>query len=430
MLSYMLLHAEPACGQCHRHLLSHTGETVPHVVCTQCRDAAHSDFALHLCVWCFANHPDSPPGHSSRAHAYRVGCANILRAPQQQRLTTNAGAKSVNLETVPSPVDPAWTMKETMAIIRGFKKFGFENWEDIAAKAVGGARTPAECHAYYERLRVAMGDEPFSLPDMAAVDQASKRRLAAIAPLAASVGYMPLRDEFEVVHANDAEALLADMEFGGGGDGGADVDCGPDWTGLKLQVLRNYNRKLDERAARKRFVLERDLLDFKRVQLASIQQAGNAEDAKLMRLIEPLARFGAHADYLALVQGLLRERNLRAEIRRLQDLRAVGVRTLAEAETRARLVGKSAHGVLPDVDDAFPHAGTEHLTPRELAVCAELRISALHFIAIKDALLHESLRTGAVRRGELANLVVDVNAGSAVLDFLVAERMIEERAAV
>jgi len=37
-----------------------------------------------------------------------------------------------------------------------------------------------------------------------------------------------------------------------------------------------------------------------------------------MQVIEPLARFSTHAEHLALIQGLLRERNLRVEIRRLQ----------------------------------------------------------------------------------------------------------------
>ena len=35
---------------------------------------------------------------------------------------------------------------------------------------------------------------------------------------------------------------------------------------LKLEVLKIYNFKLDERERRKKFILERGLLDFRKVQ--------------------------------------------------------------------------------------------------------------------------------------------------------------------
>ena len=84
-LSYLILTPAPCCGQCLRHLVSLTGETVPHVVCTECclalppQDLAligsliGSSFPLHLCVSCFVNQPSAPPGHSSRTHKYHVG---------------------------------------------------------------------------------------------------------------------------------------------------------------------------------------------------------------------------------------------------------------------------------------------------------------------------------------------------------------------
>jgi len=166
---------------------------------------------------------------------------------------------------VASPINPLWNMRQSVALLRGFQKFGFENWEDISVKCLLSSKTATQCREYFEQCRVASGEEPFFLPDMTAVDEAVKKKLAAISPLAVSVGYMPLRDDFEVVHANDAEVLLADMEFGDEGD----IDCGKDWNDLKLRVLHNYNLKLDERQARKRFVLDRELLDFKRTQLAA-----------------------------------------------------------------------------------------------------------------------------------------------------------------
>lgn len=64
-----------------------------------------------------------------------------------------------------------------------------------------------------------------------------------------------------VVHVliqNDAEKMLADMEFC--------LDEHPSERELKLQVIRIYNHKLEERNRRKRFVIERGLVDFKHQQ--------------------------------------------------------------------------------------------------------------------------------------------------------------------
>eukprot|EP00968_Pinguiococcus_pyrenoidosus_P024869 scaffold5138_cov251-Pinguiococcus_pyrenoidosus.AAC.6 len=65
-------------------------------------------------------------------------------------------------------------------------------------------------------------------------------------------GYMPLRGDFDHEHENDAEELLADMTFEDE-EPEADVE-------LKLQVIRVFNRKLDEREKRKDFVVSRGLL--------------------------------------------------------------------------------------------------------------------------------------------------------------------------
>lgn len=52
--------------------------------------------------------------------------------------------------------------------------------------------------------------------------------------------------------------MLADMEFS--------LDEHPSERELKLQVIRIYNHKLQERNRRKDFVIERGLIDFKQQQ--------------------------------------------------------------------------------------------------------------------------------------------------------------------
>lgn len=71
------------------------------------------------------------------------------------------------------------------------------------------------------------------------------------------LGYLPKRGDFEQEYDMDAELLLADMEFFD--------DDNKDNTDLKTSVIELYNARLDERIRRKKFVIERGLLDLKRV---------------------------------------------------------------------------------------------------------------------------------------------------------------------
>jgi hypothetical protein len=321
-----------------------------------------------------------------------------------------------------------------LALIKGFSKFGFENWDDIALKCLVNEKSPAQCREYFELLRcLDPSSPPLAMPDMTAIDATLKDALENTSPVFSAVGYMPLRDEFEVMHANDAESILADMDFFD------DPEQGSEWNALKFAVLHNYNRKLDERAARKRFVLDRDLVDFKRVQVAITQHAGSEEDARFMRKIEPLARFArSGVEHMQLVHGLLRERQLRAEVARLQQLRAMGVRTLAEADIRLKMMQKKEE--LEKQDEPSPvtttmrlvleqsplaaHAGENKLSAEETGFIAKQGISALEYLVVKEALVREHVRTARqhVSLQRVEDLVINSHqVGVPVLEFLVQQ---------
>lgn len=69
------------------------------------------------------------------------------------------------------------------------------------------------------------------------------------------VGYMPKRGDFEVEYDNDAELLLAEMEF--------NDDDSEEEKKMKFRLIDIYNHKLTERIRRKEFVISRKLLDLK-----------------------------------------------------------------------------------------------------------------------------------------------------------------------
>lgn len=67
---------------------------------------------------------------------------------------------------------------------------------------------------------------------------------------------MPKRGDFDIEFDNDAELLLAEMEF--------NEEDKPYETEMKYKVLDIYNIRLDERMKRKKFVIEKDLLNLKK----------------------------------------------------------------------------------------------------------------------------------------------------------------------
>ena len=79
---------------------------------------------------------------------------------------------------------------------------------------------------------------------------------------------MPKRRDFDVEFDNDAELLLAEMEFNGlfimSFIYFKDEDT-PEETNLKYRILDIYNLRLTERERRKNFVIDRDMLNLNRL---------------------------------------------------------------------------------------------------------------------------------------------------------------------
>merc|ERR1712150_188026 len=119
------------------------------------------------------------------------------------------------------------------------------------------------------------------------------------ASLAHLVGYQPLRGEFEIEYENDAELMLADMEFR--------PEDKKSENALKLQVLDIYNRKLRERIKRKEFIIQRDLLDKK-------TRKKNKEEMEIYKNMRPFARLHSPEEHEKMIEGKVRELKLRQRI--------------------------------------------------------------------------------------------------------------------
>lgn len=85
----------------------------------------------------------------------------------------------------------------------------------------------------------------------------------------------------------DAELLLADMEFF--------EDDTEENIQLKNSVIELYNARLDERIRRKKFVIERGLLDLKRQQ--KFEKKRSKEEREIINSMKIFARFNSEEDH-------------------------------------------------------------------------------------------------------------------------------------
>jgi hypothetical protein len=131
-------------------------------------------------------------------------------------------------------------------------------------------------------------------------------------------GFMPLRDDFETEYENDAELYLADMEFS--------AEDHPSEVELKLQVIRIYHAKLQQRLQRKQFVLQRQLYDVKKQQID--EKKWTKEERELLGKLRPFARYQSKEEYEQLLKGILQANRLKQQIEMYKIYQQLGCTTL------------------------------------------------------------------------------------------------------
>ncbi|XP_051135733.1 transcriptional adapter ADA2-like isoform X3 [Andrographis paniculata] len=132
-------------------------------------------------------------------------------------------------------------------------------------------------------------------------------------------GYNSKRQEFEIEYDNEAEQLLADMEF-------KEIDTEAE-RDLKLRILHIYSKRLDERKRRKEFILERNLL-----YPDPFEKELTSEEKELCRRYRVFMRFHTKEEHGELLRYVVEEQRILKRIQGLQEARAAGCRTSAEAE--------------------------------------------------------------------------------------------------
>lgn len=252
-------------------------------------------------------------------------------------------------------------------------------------------------------------------------------------------GYNFKRQEFEIEYDNDAEQLLADMEFKD-----ADTDAERE---LKLRVLRIYSKRLDERKRRKDFILERNLL-----YADPFEQGLSPEEKEICRRYRVFMRFHTKEEHEELLKTVIEEHRIRRRIEDLQEARAAGCRTSADAERyieqkRKREAEENARRVKdniqpgpsgkflqranhlkgdPDVGgaagkdssstggglgignmddwDVTGHFGADLLSEAEKRLCAEIRVLPVHYLSMLEKLSIEVLNGHIAQKSDAHRL--------------------------
>ncbi|XP_071717000.1 transcriptional adapter ADA2-like [Rutidosis leptorrhynchoides] len=278
-------------------------------------------------------------------------------------------------------------------------------------------------------------------------------------------GYNFKREEFEVEYDNDAEQLLSDMEF-------KDTDTDAERE-LKLRVLRIYSKRLDERKRRKDFILERNLL-----YADPFEQGLSPEEKEICCRYRVFMRFHTKEEHEELLKTVIEEHRIRRRIEDLQEARAAGCTTSADAERyieqkRKREAEESARRVKDNVQpgpsgkflqranhlkgdadnsprggvrgptgldssakdsstpvgltianldnwDVSGHTGADLLSEAEKRLCAELRLLPAHYLNMLEKLTIEVLNGHIARKADAHRLfnVVDPNKVDRVYDML------------
>lgn len=233
-------------------------------------------------------------------------------------------------------------------------------------------------------------------------------------------------------------------------------------------MLEIYSGVLDRRLAKKQFVFDHGLLDFRKQQM--VDKMRSKEDREVFQQIKPYARFMNAEVFDKFLSGLVREEELRRKNQMLQEYRRHGLRTFAEVArfeaekkhlelylkggsslARAPLPAKEPFS-LPSVSQVqhspsepstsdFKQSssasgsgrrlgtplnisnaeGVEMLSDKERQMCSILRLYPRLYLSIKDTLIREYLKYGGLKRAQArAAVKIDVNKTSRLYDFFVS----------
>uniref|UniRef100_A0A7S1EU36 Transcriptional adapter n=1 Tax=Timspurckia oligopyrenoides TaxID=708627 RepID=A0A7S1EU36_9RHOD len=423
------------CNYCSRDLSRTT-----RMRCAECVD-------FDLCLDCFSVGATLQPHKST--HAYRI----------------------VELVVRPAFAE-GWGADEEERLLEGLELFGVGNWGGVAKLISTKTAKETEIHfirCYLESPCAPLPDPNSVLPALSEKDMILPGIPEDVDPKTLRVmhlfqedeiaGWMARRGDFLYEWDNEAEDLLADMDI-------TEEDTQQERE-LKLRVLEIYGSKLDERERRKQFVKSRSMLQYK--QIVQHEKKLAKEERELRERLRVFMRFLSDADSKDFLQSISEERSLRQSIEMLKECRRQGARTLSECQKLGSNNNRN-HSEIPIVDvvqqqiaarlkkpssntagqqasgesagtnsnaaaraiaqfaekcdekktlqDIHFLPGADLLTQVEMELCQQLRVSPQQYLTVKEFLIRESCRVGAVKRKDAKAVKLDSTKINKIYDYL------------
>ncbi|KAJ3008190.1 Transcriptional adapter ada2 [Thoreauomyces humboldtii] len=291
------------CNGCTRDIT-----TTVRIRCAECMD-------FDMCITCFSTGVEPPKTFHRKSHKYRV-------------------MEMLDFEIL----DADWGADEELKLVTAIEHYGLGNWEQVAEQV--GTKNRLQCADHYDRIYIR--SDTFPVPNMDwKIDRNKRLSRDRVPPRKVPkherppvsqpanheiLGFMPGRLEFEVEPENDAELMIKDLEF-------SDSDI-PEETEMKMAMFGMYNAALDRRKERKRFVFDRAITDFKKLQ--QLEKKRSKEEKDLYQKMRVFAKMQTGEDFDEFVNGLLAEFKLREDVARLQEYRRMGITDTREVEQYER----------------------------------------------------------------------------------------------
>uniref|UniRef100_A0A3B4BE59 Uncharacterized protein n=1 Tax=Periophthalmus magnuspinnatus TaxID=409849 RepID=A0A3B4BE59_9GOBI len=291
--------------------------------------------------------------------------------------------------------------------------------EDMAAH-VGPSRTPQEVMEHYVTMYIHGNLGKACIPD-SIPNRVTDHTCPTGGPLSPSLttplppldislteqqqlGYMPLRDDYEIEYDQDAEKLISALSVNYD-DEDVDID-------MKRAHVDMYVRKLRERQRRKNIARDYSLVpaflgkDKKDKENTPKRKITKEEKEQRSRL-KSLCQFMANKEFEDFFENMHKERVLRAKVRELQRYRRNGIMRLDEsveyeAARHKREKRKENKSVVTskrgkeNKDGEFAAIenlpGFELLSDREKVLCSSMNLSPARYLTVKTIIIKDHLQ--------------------------------------
>ncbi|KAL8586905.1 hypothetical protein ACOMHN_051010 [Nucella lapillus] len=342
----------------------------------------------------------------------------------------------------------SWSKKEEHMLLDAVEQFGFGNWQDVAGHVK--SRTEPECENHYIKFYIegnigknTFPSDPFSrVTDCSSTDGGplSPSITTPLPPLELSLqeqqelGYMPLRNDFEREHDNDAETLVSGLSVNADDD---ELDLN-----VKLSSIAKYRMRLRERdrrkhIARRHSLISTSLIPNRNCKTPTPKRKFVKEDREFVEKMKVGTQFQTSSDVDRLQEGLIKEKEEKSKFTQMIEIRKQGITILNDVEEfeeekykrekrkenkrklnslstpkRNSTVSKKAEGKLEKLDILIDDDGVkeeeeemveeskemacmpgyELLSEREKKLCNSIKMIPANYITIKTCIIQDYLQ--------------------------------------